>query len=347
MHKGWWKPLGGVVALLFPWQSNADGWINFVNVNQGIREYLFLDSANSGIKVGSPYVAQLYLQTVTNTWVAISQPAPIRGGIFIGGTVTVPGDYGGKTVTLQVRVWDKSSFQTYEEATHAYYGTAQSEPFTETLTTPPGEPAPTLAHFIPFVVGCNQGRVANITDEVTTTEGVGVPISIPVTPRQDECPRVNTDAIWIRDFTRNWASSIPGNPSGLQLGTLRGIPTAGFPDTERPPFNYIPNLNAYGRDFIYYTICWVCQDFNTYDAIAVTVLPSPARYGPTLVLATPTEPSLLGLDAHQYRIDRSTDLKTWEPAGTVTGNYSTVDLSSFVTAGVNAHFLRATDITPP
>ena len=144
---------------------------------------------------------------------------------------------------------------------------------------------------------------------------------------------------------------IDGYRLGLSLGTLHGVvyPNPfGTGPQELAPYTYLPNPHIYGTDLIYYPIGRQNSEGAVRSgAIAVTIQPSVARSGPTLFLSAPMKPALLGLNARQYRIDRSADLKTWEPAGNVTGNYSTVDLSSFVTAGASAHFLRATDITPP
>ena len=342
MNKGWLKGLMiSVLALGTIWFSRADGWILFQN-NVGAT-IVPIFGGDGTTKIGQPYKAQLFLQ-INGDWVSVSKAASIgNNGRFGGGTVIIPGDYGGKAVTFTVRIWDGSAYSTYDQASRA--GTVvQSPPFTETLASPPDEPAQPMLHFKSFSA-CG-GHVSAIVGQFFTQEGEPTPISFFLTPKTEEVCPGTIDAAFLNDQTKFSAYQIPGYLPGLSLGKVRGVFD---PDHKREgrPFTYVPNTNVYGTDLIFFVQCWVCQDFNAYDAVSVTIAPSEARQRPTLFLPVPKKPALLGLSGHHYRIDRSTDLNTWEPAGTVTGNYSTVDLSSFVTAGASAHFLRATDVTTP
>ncbi len=339
--------------LAFIRQSNADGWILFQNLIDGtVRPVL----QQNGSTVAAPFVAQLYMQQ--GDWVPVSQPAKFRSspfpqaGIFAGGTVVIPGDYGGTTVTLKVRVWDGQHYSSYEEALERWSAVGESEPFTETLARSPAEPAKPMRNFKPFMLFWDDSAYCTVMPTVVLShviihEGQNTAVDFPPRSCNDRYPDVTS----VTAYSRNPTNPIDGALPGLSLGTLHGVwsqsPLGNYP-IQGPPFTYAPNTNTYGTDYIYSETC--CQlgapNFGS-RAIAITILPSPARSRPTLFLSVSRKPFLLGLNAREYRIDRSTDLKTWDPAGTVTGNYSTVDLSSFVNAGASAHFLRATDITPP
>ncbi len=350
MKQGWfkWLLLLGVL-LSATCNSNADARVYFVNIVGGVRQYLY---QQDGTKVTTPFVAQLCINTNERIadvgWVAISQPVPIKNGFFVGGIVTIPGIQRGQSILLKVRAWNGGLFSTYEEAYNTGGVTGESQPGYVTLDLFPSNPdAPIeLVGFFPFPFTCDPYRVAKVVSAITTQEGQTTPVSFPFTSRDEEICPYAIDATYINDSSQHYATNIPGNLPGLTLGTIRGVWDSDH-KLEGRPFTYIPSQNFYGTDLVYFEKCWYCADFSSLDAISVTIEPSAARNKPTLILSPSQKPALLGLNARKYRIDRSTDLKTWEPAGTVTGNYSTVDLSSFVTAGVSAQFLRATDVTLP
>jgi hypothetical protein len=349
MNPRWGKRLLFIgVLLFFICKSKADGLILFQNFNNGTITPIY-QAGGDGSIVSSPFVAQLYQQK--EDWVAISQPIPIgrlRKGAFLGGKTVILGDYGGKAVTFKVCVWDGSRYSSYDQAVQMLSNAGESEPFIETLATSPDGQAMPLTNFKSFWLPWDDSGTlipSSITSELVIAEGQSVHVDYP-----------NTGYSWgvpgITDYAKHPLRPIPGYPSGLSLGTLHGVvyPNPfGTGPQELNPYTYVPNPHMYGTDLIYYPTgaTQYSEGPTRSGAIAITIQPSAARSGPTLFLSSPMKPALLGLNARQYRIDRSADLKTWEPAGTVTGNYSTVDLSSFVNAGASAHFLRATDVTPP
>ncbi len=111
---------------------------------------------------------------------------------------------------------------------------------------------------------------------------------------------------------------------------------------------YVPLPRTYGTDAVYYQVDGTgC--FGTGIGTAVVFLdiqPSPARLKPTLFIAS-GKPGLFALDGHRYRIEKSADLSAWASAGEVTGNFSEVDLSPFLSPGDRAQFVRATEILKP
>ncbi|HTH48228.1 MAG TPA: hypothetical protein VMB21_12005 [Candidatus Limnocylindria bacterium] len=334
--------LGLALTLGTLWPSKADGWILFQN-STSTPVY----QANGTI-VTRPFVAQLYQQK--EDWVPISQPVTVgafRAGLFAGGKVVISGDYGGKTVTLLVRVWDGSRFSSYDQAVQMLSATGESQPFTETLAASPDGQAKPLTNFSSFWLNWDDsGHLvpSSINSELVIEEGQSVHVDYP------------SYSFWdlrsIIGYCNNPIHPIPDYLPGLSLGALRGVvypnPYGQGPQ-ELNPYTYVPNPHTYGTDLIYYPTgaTEFSEGPTRSGAIAITIHPSAARNGPTLFLSAPMKPALLGLNARQYRIERSSDLNTWEAAGTVTGNSSTVDLSSFVNAGANAHFLRATDVTAP
>ena len=125
---------------------------------------------------------------------------------------------------------------------------------------------------------------------------------------------------------------------GLFLGTVSGT---------TPTLVYTPQPHAYGTDQLYYTYGF-CPALGPFDSrVIIAIQPSAARQRPTLLISNTKTPSLLGLNGHRYRIEQSADLNSWEPIGSATGNYTTVDLSPFISAGTRAQFLRASEITGP
>lgn len=58
-------------------------------------------------------------------------------------------------------------------------------------------------------------------------------------------------------------------------------------------------------------------------------------------------PKVRGLDGHCYRIERSADLSVRASVGEVTGNFSEVDLSPFLSPGDRVQFICATEIPKP
>ena len=328
------------------WNSNADGWIQFHNSIGGIRPVF----QRNGSIVVAPFVAQLYM--LKDDWVAVSTPvAFVQNGRFGGKSVVIPGDYGGKAVTFQVRVWDGQRFSSYAEAYQAFSATGESDPFSEILATSPNEPAKPMLNFNSFTLSWDDSGIftpTTIRGEIVTEEDQSIPF---VYPGAYDCGTFPPNVYSITSYSKSPIHPISGYLPGLSLGSLHGVwrqsPFGNY-QLEYGPFTYVPNPHTYGTDLIYFE---VCTEFSEgpigSSAIAVSINPSPDRSKPMLILWAQKKPALLGLNARQYRIDRSTDLNTWEPAGAVTGNYSTVDLSSFVTAGASAHFLRATDVTAP
>ena len=141
--------LGLVILLSTIGISHADGWIVFDNrVNGGVKIF-----TQDGRTLASPYVAQLYWLNELNIWVPIAKPVNIQEtGIFSGGRVAIPGDYGGKTVALQVRVWDGQSFPSFEKALDRWGNCGESEPFAATLATASTGPASVMSNFKSFYI---------------------------------------------------------------------------------------------------------------------------------------------------------------------------------------------------
>lgn len=349
MNKGWSVRLLAFVFL--PGSlciAKADGWLRFLNAIGATPIYVY---QRNGDHVKAPFVAQLYL--LKDDWVAITPPVAFRTtGIFVGDSVTIPGKNGGDTVTVKVQIWDGARYGSYQEALAGLSNCGESQPFTVTLTTPPAETPARMVNFQPFTLSWDDSWTLNrpksfIAGNYAIQEGESLPVG-----NLPGCypwsPMVVGENI--RSYNYGPSAPLEGHPQGLLLGTLQGNPMQLFPGEilTGPPFTYVPKPNVYGTDMIYFGICCeLCEGANHSGAYQIDILPSANRQKCTLLLSEAKKPVLLGLNAHHYRIDRSTDLGTWEPAGAVTGNYSTVDLSSFVTAGASAHFLRATDVTTP
>ena len=336
--------LGSILA------AKADGGISFRNIYYqspiGIQTiYIYQPS---GEKVGPPYVAQLYL--LKDDWVAISKPATFSSsGGFNGGNLTIPGDYGGKAVTFQVRVWNGEAFANYDLARRAA-SVGESEPFTETLVTPPERPQG-LLNLKSFRLwtgpSCNF-LPTTVYDQITIHEGESIPVHVDVGDCADFQYR---DVSALIAYNQNPTGPIIDKLPGLSLGTLHGVrnPFDGS-QFEEAPFTYVSSTNFYGTDYIYSEICCGFGGQRNYGsrAIAVTIQPSEARQQPTLFIPAPKKVALLGLNGRRYRIDRSFDLESWTQAATLTGNYSTVDLTKYViNKGTSTQFLRATDVTIP
>jgi hypothetical protein len=338
--------LGMLFALAQP--ARADGWIYFQNNVAATITPVF---QVTGVKVVAPFVAQLYL--LKDDWVAVSQIVRFSSsGRFGGGIVTIPGDYGGKTVMLQVRVWDGSRFATYDEAFHALSGCGISEAFSATLATPPNQPAQPMSNFKSFTLHWDDSPPLlpapsyreTLEDQPfphISADG-GILPGVPFTPSCGQQRTVGDLFAYNKRPTR----PITDYPTGLNLGNLRGV--FGTDHQEHGPIDYVPNPKTYGVDVLYFPVCCEFSEGPCGStAVFITIKPSPARQKPTLLISDTKKPTLLGLNAHRYRIEQSADLNSWEPIGSATGNYTTVDLSPFVSAGTRAQFLRASEITGP
>ena len=244
-------------------------------------------------------------------------------GIFSLGVMTVPGVGAGGTATITVRVWDSSVGATYEAA--FFSGGANAATFDvvglATGTTPP----PGMFDFFKgLTLGLNW--CAHL-DWFTVQEGASIEFTLP-----DQGTYNGRHASVFTNFFTGTGQPHPGTFSGILPNvTYRPAPRSYHPDS----FTYLFPLGL-GFDF-----CLV--------PAGITVLPAPERSGPALVSDVSggkVVPKLRGLNGHRYRVERSSDLRAWDLAGEVTGNFTEVDLSPFLTLGDQAQYLRASDLTP-
>lgn len=196
-----------------------------------------------------------------------------------------------------------------------------------------------MVNFQSFVAGC-RGNTVPDPRYVTTQEDHALSVAVGYFEPNPAIICFNPDLQSVIQLNGQPFFPINGFNLGLNLGTLSGA---------KQPFTYSPRLHTYGQDAIYYSVCGTgCYGTGAgLGIIYIDIAPSPARQRPTLFVSATRKPSLLGLNAHRYRIEQSADLNSWEPIGSATGNYTTVDLSPFVTAGTRAQFLRASEITGP
>jgi hypothetical protein len=110
--------------------------------------------------------------------------------------------------------------------------------------------------------------------------------------------------------------------------------------------DYIPN--TYGEDRVYqYREGGFCDPPRwTATVLSIHVRPSPLRpYLATKLEGNRYSLVLRGLMARKYRLQRSSNLITWEDRDEVVGNTSEVDLPGVENDSVHSRFYRVVDIT--
>jgi hypothetical protein len=128
---------------------------------------------------------------------------------------------------------------------------------------------------------------------------------------------------------------------GLQLGNLSQPP-----DHRGVTYTAIPN--TYGEDRVYqYREGGFCDPPRwTATVLSIHVRPSPLRpYLATKLEGNRYSLVLRGLMARKYRLQRSSNLITWENRDEVVGNTSEVDLPGVENDSVHSRFYRVVDIT--
>jgi len=257
----------------------------------------------------------IVLSTARNTFAA--------DGIFVLGPITVPGVGAGGTATITVRVWDSSVGATFDEA--VLYGRADGATFDVVGLGTGTTLGPSMANFFKGLTV--EPHFCLHFDNFTVQEGDSIAFTLP------DQGTYNGRPASLLTNTYTWT----GQPHS---GTFSGI---------LPNVTYRPTPRSYAPDsFTYLFPLGLGFGFCLVPA-GITVLPAPERSGPALVSEVSGDkvvPKLRGLNLHRYRVERSADLTAWGLAGEVTGNFTEVDLSTFLALGVQAQYLRATDLTP-
>lgn len=259
----------------------------------------------------------IVLNTAKNTFAA--------DGIFSVGVMTVPGVGAGGTATITVRVWDSSVGATYDAA--FFSGGANAATFDVVGLATGSTPPPAMFNFFK---GLTVGSSWCLHfDYFTVQEGASIEFTLP-----DQGTYNGRPASFLTNSYTGTGQPHPGTFSGILPNvTYRPAPRSYAPDS----FTYL-YPTGFGNII---SFCLV--------SAGITVLPAPERSGPALVSEVSGDkvvPKLRGLNGHRYQVERSADLRVWDLAGEVTGNFTEVDLSPFLTLGDQAQFLRATDLTP-
>jgi hypothetical protein len=177
-----------------PSVPQQSGFVNFANNAQFTTmadRRVYADFIGGTPLVGTNWAAQLYyganasaLIPVTNPPAFFRPPGTIFPGTWVGGNRTLYGFGPGAPVTLQVRVWDRSRFPTYETAVSAGGAAGVSTPFSYiTPSSVPPHPSEFLMENLrAFALSTlppptNRPPVA-ISQNVTTAEDTALAITL-------------------------------------------------------------------------------------------------------------------------------------------------------------------------
>lgn len=247
-------------------------------------------------------------------------------GIFSVGVIAIPGVGPGGSAEITVRAWDSTEARTFllAEANGSPTGSAT---FTVSGLGSAATPPPALDNFKGLII---IGSPLIITQAfVSVEENMSGPVL--------------------------WLLCGSGSGFGGECEGLFGVPSVSLAHSTLGTFSgrncqivFHPFPDRYGSEGFRFPLC--SAQGATSQSGWINISPAPQRSGPTLVVVSSqgkTLPKLRGLNARRYRIERSADLSDWNASGEVVGNFSEVDLSSFLPPDDRAQFFRAIDITTP
>lgn len=261
-------------------------------------------------------------------------------GTWKGPDVILSGVEDGQPALLTVFVWDRLKYGSWQSANKLVesFGHPQTKPDTGwsdafEVRHEPGSPSSATLENFPGII-------------LKTFCAL-----LPPPPAGDVVCDENSAVVLLQD---TWGVNSPGDFSlwllsqaapttipGLQLGSLSEPPN-------RLGSTYTANANTYGEDRVYqYRQGGFCDPPRwTATLLKIQVRPSPLRpYLATKLNGNQHSLVLRGLDGRKYRLQRSTNLITWENRNEVIGNTSEVALPDTENDGVESRFYRVLDVT--
>jgi hypothetical protein len=255
-------------------------------------------------------------------------------GTWSGGTRTIPGVSPGEVVQLQVRVWDKNHYVSFEAARSCGYLAGESRIFDYTYSpsTPEQPTDKEMKNFLGFVV------TQPLSPCYWGNPPPPPPHLIPVTENED------TAIVPPGDFTYGTTIWIMRVIEGSQTNRLSGS-ALGQVAIKGDDWVYRPNPFSYGIEEIGSGFC--CKNDIVYATFEIS--PSPRRPYLDIVIPDADGPHsilLRGLSPKRCRIEQSGDLGAWTPVGECTANTSEVPVRELTDDGPEDWFFRAAAVLP-
>lgn len=317
---------------------------------------------------GAPFVdhrgehrAQLYWKPKASSdddFRPLGDPAPFAGasyfGAWVGRSVTIPGVSPGDEVILQVRVWNAAYFESFEESLAAPIGDRFSPDNYLGASSPfgfsyPANDQSAESRYMQGFAGitledrsCN-GWPSGPYLEIAIAENESVPLKIENFGNPlGALLYLGQPAAKLGGFSYESydAAGNSTNVVNLTMGSLSGI---------LPGAVYTPRPNTYGRDSVAWPVFGTgCAGTGAgYGYYTISVRPSARR--PYLEFTDALTGNTLGLvlrgfEGIRYRVEASSDCRTWRQLDEVVGTTSEVAIQAVVSLSSTAQFFRAVQI---
>jgi hypothetical protein len=313
------KALVAFASVLITGAVWAQGTVGFANIGNGVNTPFF---DQQGIPLqGSNYVAQLYFWRTEGSdfdfrpvgdWFPFYSLTNHANGYFVGGTVTVPTWHPGDPVWVQVRAWQASGGQSFEQAAMAGAWTGQSKIL-----------------FIPKT-GDPTGGVPTVPAALIGLEYPGEPLVVQPPQSRAVFPGESTTlsvvaSTGVAGFYQ-WYQQPSNRPDGLIPGATNATYTT--PPVLANTTYWVAITNSAG---------------STLSAPAtLTVLPAPPKLTLTLDAGLPVL-TLSAAPGLAYRIDYRTNLTTaaWTPLVELSLTTSPFPFTDPAASNSPARFYRA------